>query len=93
MPKIKWEQDGDNTFTKRFGPLQARITRKWGMTPVPTEYRCTLIYRDDREVGNTTFVVPIDKDLGVDWHDEKIDKIVQKKFDRLIKSHIRGWLK
>lgn len=92
MPKAKWEFDGGGGFTKMFGPLKATAYRVWNATSAPTEYRCFLSCNRN-DVGNTVFVVPIDADLGVEWFDDDIEKVVQKKFDKLIKSHIRGWLK
>lgn len=85
MPR-GWTYDGDNSWVRQFGPIKATTGRTWGPTPEPTAYYAFL------SVGNTKFTVPV-ADLGVPWHDDNIDALAVQALERLIKQHIRGWLK
>jgi hypothetical protein len=90
-PERHWTWEGDQTYTRMFGPLKCTICRKWGLTPEPTEYYAWLSCRGV-DIGNTRFTLPI-SELGVPWHDDNADKIAQKHLTRAIKRHIREWLK
>jgi hypothetical protein len=83
---MKWKEEGDNTFTRLFGPIKATICRKWGMTPEPTEYYAFL------SIGDHQFILPI-KDTKVGCFDDDCNKIAVKMLEKAIKKHIRGWLK
>lgn len=83
----KWASRGDNTFVKRFGPIEATISRHWDYkNPEPDYYYAFL------STGGEKLTVRI-SELGVEWHDDRVEKLACRMLEKKIKAHIRSWLK
>lgn len=79
-----WKPKGE-AYTRNFGPITATMSRHWDYkNPAPDRYDCFL------SVGNGILTVKMEE-LGVDWHDDKADKIAQRLMTKLIKQVIRSW--
>lgn len=87
MKTNKWEEKGSRKYVKQFGPITATILFTLNLKDESASH-----YYGFLSVGEAEFGVTV-AELGIDWFDDKADKLGCRELEKQIKKHIRSWAK